>query len=57
VVRATGEKRQINGIAVETIEDLIIELAGCALIEALDVDFPEAIPDLSNLEPPRWRFS
>jgi hypothetical protein len=40
----------------ETIENLIIKLRDC-VIEALDVDFPEAIPDLSNLEPPRWRFS
>jgi hypothetical protein len=35
VVKAASEKRQINGIAVETIEDLIIELRDC-VIEALD---------------------
>jgi hypothetical protein len=35
VVKATSDSRQINGIAVETIEDLIIELRDC-VIEALD---------------------
>jgi hypothetical protein len=43
------------GIAVETIEDLIIELRDW-LLRHWTVDFVEAIHDLSNLEPPRWRF-
>jgi hypothetical protein len=53
---AASESRQINGIAVETVEDLIIELRDF-VIEGLDVESSEAIHDLSNLEPPRWRFS
>ncbi|MGH7487164.1 MAG: hypothetical protein ACREMY_16410 [bacterium] len=56
LVKAASESRQINGIAVETVEDLIIELRDC-VIEGLDVESSEAIHDLSNLEPPRWRFS
>jgi hypothetical protein len=56
LVKAASESRQINGIAVETVEDLIIELRDF-VIEGLDVESSEAIHDLSNLEPPRWRFS
>jgi hypothetical protein len=35
LVKAASESRQINGIAVETVEDLIIELGDC-VIEGLD---------------------
>jgi len=51
-VKAASETRQTNGIAVETVEDLIIELRDC-VIEGLDREIIEAIHDLSNLEPPR----
>jgi len=52
LVKAASESRQINGTVVEAVEDLIIELRDC-VIEALDRGIVEAIPDLSNLEPPR----
>ena len=55
VVKAASEKRQINGIAVETVEDLISNYL-VASLRHWTVDFVEAIHDLSNLEPPRWRF-
>jgi len=53
VAKAVSERKQINGIAVETLEDLTSNYLVGSLTSA--VQAVEAIHDLSNLQSPRWR--